>query len=828
MKLQDIIGKIFAEKESSGERHGGWHVAIFGFLSNSNLPDVLQKSGVSLRWVIEQIFAKKGSSGERHKGWDSAIFGFFDNPNYSDILLSQSVVDGAWIARHMREVDSGFRIYALSSTFSNVSSFPELHELVSFRQWACEKKIGERREDFDALYRWYFGDSDEHPAYREFSSIENFLQRCFAYELYLYYKERGEEVSPEVIRRFVGTKFARGVIEDLFHNRRNTFTEAVIAMLPRSRESCVIERIVSEGEGGGAFSLSDVYKMRSELVIGERVDVAHALEQLRGRYREAGSPREELQTVLTGQVPRTDTFVRELLQNATDAMRRGDASGDAIRVQIGTDEGGGRAVVCVEDEGGGMDSKTLLTKFFLPLVPDPEKRRGNKTGGGIGWGAFTMFAVADEVEIATVKDEKETAVRVKVTRGQTGEIYDLVVTSWEEKEAFGKKNGTRIQVYLPEDVFPQMEQIGMRAAVELYGRPLIGREGRHGAMRLIVDGKELSAARRIPIGEVTLSGEGEEQDRVLRLTATRKDEDAFARALRNGIYLTDPHRGTMDLLSFIPQEVLQFYEDQGLNLQIEVPSMYQKTMAGTGLAISSMEMQALRQHILSLFLQDIAKRTATGRGHLPFMADDALYVDHEGRYGVLPPSEALSLVDKLTRNEPLTGEDLSHLEKDETLRHVIMHLPFQFTQEDLNGVSDEFIRSLGTGRAYTLSEIRQTIQEKIRREKLSESVSSSPLLQEAVSFASSVGEETYRAICEGTALLDTSSHQNLRELVDRLNAYAHALFDGESPYQIAIANPQKARSTVWMGNTLGLPLTQAFIDRVNQKGIDGLEEENYR
>lgn len=148
---------------------------------------------------------------------------------------------------------------------------------------------------------------------------------------------------------------------------------------------------------------------------------------------------EEIRSAISGQEQGENLWIRELIQNSRDAIRKAWREGRLLEGQgeiiVESYKRGPEWVVEVKDPAGM--SVHILANYFFPL--DESEKVMGQDAGRFGQGLYTLFGDFDEVRIKTSMGDGHIQ-EITVIRDKQGR---LKVKSWEEK--LGSYRGTEIR-----------------------------------------------------------------------------------------------------------------------------------------------------------------------------------------------------------------------------------------------------------------------------------------------------------------------------------------------------------------------------------------------
>ena len=235
---------------------------------------------------------------------------------------------------------------------------------------------------------------------------------------------------------------------------------------------------------------------------------------------------------LVHQFDRPLDFYRELIQNAIDA------GSNRVDVSLDYDVRAGRAAIRVEDDGEGMDGRTLEDHF---LVLFRSTKEGDFTKiGKFGVGIVSLFAFEPDL--------------VRIHTGRRGESWRLDFKSWRRYDRYRAdelREGTLVELFkaMPPAEYAALAQ-DSRAAVSYWCR--------HADVRIaFADRGGQGAAALEGAGRSPLAGEGAASELLTEPFSLPHPE-----SLRYG------EEGTEAVLGFSPDEAPFFgFYNRGLTLK---------------------------------------------------------------------------------------------------------------------------------------------------------------------------------------------------------------------------------------------------------------------
>ena len=187
-----------------------------------------------------------------------------------------------------------------------------------------------------------------------------------------------------------------------------------------------------------------------------------------------GVNKEQLITLLGStmyQSGRQEVAVKELMQNAFDAVKIAKSQGLISRGKIDVDIDKDNRTVRISDNGTGMTPEIVQKAFFT--IGGSYKGEGvdnRLKSGGLGLAKMAFLFGSDYVDVTTIKDGVKTHVRATPEEIQN-DNFDIVTSKTKEP------NGTSVEVKIPEVYY---DQNGEKRAIwfsripDFLARPMMG------------------------------------------------------------------------------------------------------------------------------------------------------------------------------------------------------------------------------------------------------------------------------------------------------------------------------------------------------------------
>lgn len=240
--------------------------------------------------------------------------------------------------------------------------------------------------------------------------------------------------------------------------------------------------------------------------------------------------------------------------------------------------------------------------------------------GGIGWGFGTVALVADEIDVVAVKNGVESITRLGIVR-ENDMVTDIVILA-DEQHPSDKYPGSTVRVKLTQDLPPEWQEKIVRNAVEHYARPISE------LMPISYQSENLEPPQQEVIGEISYSGEtatGKQRSGTLRVALAQRQDYPWADVRRRNMSLGEVEDRNFGLTDYIHPTIVQLLENQGLVLQVDVPTWLPPTRVRAGLAVSKQEIDRLKKTVAATVYRELAQRYRKGSWYVPMLANDALY-----------------------------------------------------------------------------------------------------------------------------------------------------------------------------------------------------------
>lgn len=488
--------------------------------------------------------------------------------------------------------------------------------------------------------------------------------------------------------------------------------------------------------------------------------------------REVEADTESVMKAVHSQSVRWDTFVRELLQNARDAviMNGFEVEGGQIDMRMYREAEGGEihGVFEISDQGIGMDMDVIKNKLLQFNTRDLEKAANPLVEGGIGWGFGTVALVADEIDVVAIKNGTRSITRLGIVR-ENDMVTDIVILA-DEQQPSGEHPGSSIRVKLTQDIPPEWQEKIVRNAVEHYARPISE------LMPVSYQSEDLTPPEQEVIGEISYSGEtatGEQRSGTLRVALAQRQDYPWADVRRRNMSLGEVEDRNFGLTDYIHPTIVQLLENQGLVLQVDVPTWLPPTRVRAGLAVPKQEIDRLKKTVAATVYRELAQRYREGSWYVPVLASDALYdVDYRPDPDIKQEAEAF---DQLLSGSTPTADNIEMTKYTDESVYNLQHLLMNITLPD--------------GRS--LNEIRQSIIDDSRNV----ASSGTPLSREIVEAMMKLSETP------------VSINESLDELYRRID-----LFQKATGINIPIDIISEDRSFADMGR-LRIKLSQSLDEK---------------
>lgn len=321
---------------------------------------------------------------------------------------------------------------------------------------------------------------------------------------------------------------------------------------------------------------------------------------------------------------RWDIFMRELLQNARDAviMATGGLASGQIDIEFykektSEEESG---VVSLKDNGIGMDLEVIKSKLLQFNVRDVEKASNPLIEGGIGWGFGSVIMVADEIDLITVKNGQETKLRLGIVR-ENGLVTDIIIIGNEIRQTTSE-SGTEILVRLTKDLPPAWQGRLVKNAVEKYARPLAGQ------LAVAYQSEAIGEISKTKIAEIKYSGSAGlsgPQTGDLTVSFTSNQDYPWSHVSRRNLPLGEVEDGNFGLLDFVHPSIVNMIKKRGLVIQVDLPKWLPPTRVRAGLAVPKEEIIRLKKVVAAAIYREVAEQYRKGAWAVTVMANDSLY-----------------------------------------------------------------------------------------------------------------------------------------------------------------------------------------------------------
>ncbi len=326
-----------------------------------------------------------------------------------------------------------------------------------------------------------------------------------------------------------------------------------------------------------------------------------------------------IQSAIQGQDKTQYAWIRELIQNARDSIRRARESsllkpheGD---IDIRNFIDGDNWVISLKDTGTGMNLWHLL-RYYFPL--DQSSKDYRHDTGNLGQGNYTLFSDFDEVFIRT-SDGQGIIHEMTIQRDEQS---GPVITNW--KVLKGDYRGTEIRrVKKLTNSDPQMESLFFEEALERFAGAMESPDNKQAKgqtadvrdVKITYNGKEFSHE----IEKTSSSSMGEWGE----LSLGRTKEKHKRAVIQDGLFIKEPDGKE---LKFVPEWIRLAYERFG-GISIAIPRQIQLNIPRTGYSQEHLFLPTLQAAVLHNMIQAILKdyMVKKNKVRIPGMPPDYFY-----------------------------------------------------------------------------------------------------------------------------------------------------------------------------------------------------------
>ncbi|MFA5812234.1 MAG: ATP-binding protein [bacterium] len=446
--------------------------------------------------------------------------------------------------------------------------------------------------------------------------------------------------------------------DDLWRVVRNHEWDKVLALEPKARASVYyllmddaellapgaskIQRIDHETE----FSLvrldAAVQSHRSEwrsfvgeaahasLLIGAQTahaDIAQSKARLSHAMYHLGDARQHL-------------YLRELLQNSLDAIRR-ERGGNAS-VSVESFEEAGHHVLRITDPAG-MD----LSKVLNHLLIYGESTKGETDLGKFGIGFFTIYPGAEEIRIRTGKGDGRTVI-VSLRPVYEGDVVVDIKASYAQSDEPFK--GTVIE-RISREANASFDAAMVRASLQMYGRFVDPKE-----IQITYNGAPVNKGL-VPLAERDVPGLGP-----VRVYEAR--ENAYT---VGSLYVKDL---PLDMINALPAPLREICNKHGM--VIDLPTRTTLVRSRNEFVDPSAVERRVRGALSAMLLEVYLKRFATGEMGLDGLP--SVYFDSNYNFDSLSiPAEIQADARRLKTGEPIA--DIERYQDERAFTQLVTLLP---------------------------------------------------------------------------------------------------------------------------------------------------------
>lgn len=290
--------------------------------------------------------------------------------------------------------------------------------------------------------------------------------------------------------------------------------EAIEEMVQFFRKGCSVEAIdtikYEEIEAGTnkkysvqkAFSVSELAVLRRGNHTSENItlkELEEGINKLRSKkninFENVNQQKKiSIQSIIKSQSGVRYLWVRELLQNARDAMDKAFKEiekNPTTKAYISADIDISHYltkneateeyyfVIGVRDKAGGMNLWQIINLLLMPESSDPQKKALQLTGQ-FGIGFFTIFSDADRVEVRTGQGNGSSKgssfkIQMRIVKNEEGEVKDIIVESFDEFHDFYKGTEVkRIKCYIKDKAISgHIEALFFKRRILLFGEGMV-------------------------------------------------------------------------------------------------------------------------------------------------------------------------------------------------------------------------------------------------------------------------------------------------------------------------------------------------------------------